>query len=713
MQKKEYSTEVGGKTLTATFTDLTDQAHGSVIVRYGNTSVLATAVMSEHTKEGLGYFPLTVDYEEKFYAAGAILGSRFMRREGRPADEAILSGRVVDRTIRPLFDQRIRNEVQIVVTILSIDEEDPDVLAVIASSIALGTSDIPWNGPVSAVRVGKNGGDFVINPTYSARDDRENEIDVLACGKDGNINMVEIGANESDEKTLSSALEEASKTIEKIQTFQEKVISEIGKTKRDINLEDYSDELKTLFEKEIIPNLESAVFSGPGKAGIYTLKDTWMTLFKETFLDADTNPAEDYFEEMVDEILHNNAIQKDERPDGRKMNEVRDLFAQAGGVSDIIHGTGIFYRGGTHILSALTLGGPGDAQLINSMENQDSEKRFMHHYNFPPYSVGETGRMGGTNRRMIGHGALAEKALLPVIPTQEEFPYTIRIVSEVLASNGSSSMGSVCGSTLALMDGGVPIKKPVAGIAMGLMLSKDGLEKGGYKILTDIQGPEDEHGDMDFKVEKTKDGVTAVQMDVKVGGIPIKILTEAFEDAKQARLQILKVIEKEIPNARERVSDYAPKIEALTIKEDQIGLLIGPGGKTINEIKENTGVIEITIEQDGTVYIIGKGNTTKKALTIIKEMTREYKAGEKFDGEVTRVLDFGAFVKIGHNTEGLVHISELAPYRINKVDDVVSVGETVPVIIKEIDDQKRINLSIKRIDPDFAKKKGVEPPKEL
>ena len=708
MQTKEYSATIGGKTLTATFTDLADQAHGSVILRYGNTAVLATAVMSGRVKEGLGYFPLTVDYEEKFYAAGAILGSRFMRREGRPTDAAVLSGRVVDRTIRPLFDQRIRNDVQVVITVLAIDEDDPDVLGVIAASIALGTSDIPWGGPVSAVRIGKFNGDFVVNPTYTVRDDKENNVDLLACGKDGNISMIEIGANESDENTLSEALKEASKVIEEIQTFQQKIISEIGKEKRKIELEDYSEELKTLFEKEITPKLEAAVFSGPGKAGIHLLKDEWMPLFKDAFPEANTNPAEDYFEEMVDSILHRKAVEGDQRADGRKMNEVRDLFAQAGGVSEIIHGSGIFYRGGTHILSALTLGGPGDSQIIDSIEDPNTEKRFMHHYNFPPYSVGETGRMGGANRRMIGHGALAEKALSFTLPAQEDFPYTIRIVSEVLASNGSSSMGAVCGSTLALMDAGVPIKKPVAGIAMGLMLSEDGK----YKVLTDIQGPEDEHGDMDFKVAGTKDGVTAVQMDVKVDGVPINILTEAFEDAKQARLQILEVIEKAIPAPRENISERAPKIETLTIKEEQIGLIIGPGGKTINEIKDSTGVTEITIEQTGTVYIMGKGDTTEKARAIIEEMTREYKAGEKFEGEVTRVLDFGAFVKIGHNTEGLVHISELAPYRINKVDDVVSVGETVPVIIKEIDDQKRINLSIKRIDPDFAKKKGVEPPKE-
>ncbi len=714
MKKKEYSVEIGDKALTATFTDLTDQAHGSVILKYGNTAVLATTVMTKDAKESIGYFPLTVDYEEKFYAAGAILGSRFMRREGRPSDEAVLTGRIVDRTIRPLFDGRIRNNVHVVVTVLAIDEDDPDMLAVVAASIALSTSDIPWDGPVSAVRIGKVDGKLVVNPTYEVRESESYELDSLACGKDGNINMIEVGANESSEDTLSEALTEASAHIEKIQEFQQKIISEIGKEKRVIELEGYSEELKDLFEKEIAPKLEGAVFNGPGKDGIYALKDEWMPIFKEALPEANSVTAEDYFEEKIDEILHSKAINNDARADGRKMNEVRDLYAQAGGISDMIHGTGVFYRGGTHILSALTLGGPKDSQIINGMEKRNVEKRFMHHYNFPPYSVGETGRMGGVNRRMIGHGSLAEKALLPVIPTQGEFPYTIRIVSEVMASNGSSSMGSVCGSTLAMMDGGVPIKKPVAGIAMGLMFGeeKEGGSDKPYKVLTDIQGPEDEHGDMDFKVAGTKDGITAVQMDVKVGGIPVKILSEAFEDAKQARLQILRVIEKEIAVPRENVSSRAPKIEVIHIKEDQIGLIIGSGGKTINEIKDSTKVEEITIEDDGTVYIMGKGDTTQKAKSVIEEMTHEYKEGEKFEGEVTRVLDFGAFVKIGYKTEGLVHISELAPYHINNVEDVVSVGETVPVIIKEVDERDRINLSIKRIDPDFAKNKGVEPPKD-
>lgn len=703
MHKKEYSVDVGGKTLTAIFSDLADQAHGSVILRYGNSAVLATAVMSEETKEEAGYFPLTVDYEEKFYAAGAILGSRFMRREGRPTDEAILSGRVVDRTIRPLFDQRIRNEVQVVITILSIDEDDPDVLAVIAASLALSTSDIPWNGPVSAVRLGRVKGAHIANPTYAVREKSDNEFDLLACGKDGSINMIEVGAREAEEGALADALQEAVSIIDTLQGFQKKIVEEIGKEKRVLEHGSPSKALVAFFEKEIAPHLERAIFEGPGKKAIHELKETWFTLLKEKLPEESAMGAEAYFEEAVSATIHDAALLKNKRVDGREMDEIRPLFAQAGGISEIIHGTGIFYRGGTHILSALTLGGPGDSQIIDNMEARDTEKHFMHHYNFPPFSTGETGRIGGANRRMIGHGALAEKALLPVVPTQEEFPYTIRIVSEAMASNGSTSMGSVCASTLALMDGGVPIKKPVAGIAMGLMI-----KSGKYKVLTDIQGPEDEHGDMDCKVAGTRDGVTAVQMDIKVEGVSVSILKEVLEDAKGARLKILDRLEEAIPKPRATISPRAPKIIVLSIKEDQIGLVIGPGGKTINGIKDKTGVEEITIEDDGTVYITGRSGV-EEARKIIEEMTHEYKAGERFEGVVTRTLDFGAFVRIGHNTEGLVHISELAPFRVNRVKDIVSVGETVPVIIKEIDGQGRVNLSIKRADPDFAARKGALP----
>jgi polyribonucleotide nucleotidyltransferase len=712
METKKYTLEVGGKTMIARFNDVADQAHGSVILSYGKTSVLATAVMDSKRQDSMGYFPLTVDYEEKFYAAGAILGSRFQRREGRPSDEAVLSGRVVDRTIRPLFDHSIRNPVQVIITVLSIDAEDPDVLAVNAASLALATSNIPWGGPVSAIRIGKKSGAgngdtaTIINPTYADREHALYRYDVLACGKDGLINMIEVGARESSEDELTTALAQASIEIEKIQAWQTQIVTEIGKTKRTVVTTTIPDEIKALFAETVAGRLPGAVICGtPGKGSINALKDEWMAVVAERAPDLNTGDAEEYYEEKVDEELHRAAVEDGKRADGRAFDEVRPLYAEAGvEFAPMVHGSGLFYRGGTHVFSALTLGGPEDTQIIDSIESQESKKRFMHHYNFPPFAPGETGRVGGMNRRMIGHGALAEKSLEAVIPPVAEFPYTIRLVSECFASNGSTSMGSVCASTLALMDGGVPITRPVGGIAMGLMNWKDS-----YKILTDIQGPEDHHGDMDFKVAGTTEGVTGVQMDVKVDGVSIDVLREAFVDAKKARLHIIDTILAAIPAPRADISPLAPKIRVMQIKQDQIGLVIGPGGKTINGIKDETGVDDITIEDSGIVFITGRDGTADRAATMIEELTHEYMAGEQFTGEVTRLMDFGAFVRIGKNTEGLVHVSEIAPFRIEKVAEILAVGEKVQVVIKEIDDKQRVNLSIKQVDPDFAKRKGLGP----
>ena len=706
MQKKEFTIELGGKTLTAEFNDLADQANGSVMLRYGNTVLLATAVMSKGEKMG-DYFPLTVDYEERFYATGKILGSRFMRREGRPTEEAILAGRIVDRTIRPLFDGRMRYDVQVVITVLAIDQDDPDVLGIVAASLALGTSSIPWNGPVSAVRLGKvtEDGATIVNPTYDVRTkEKPLAVDILACGKDGMINMIEVGAYEAKEATLITGLEEASKEIEKLQTWQAGIIAEIGKPKIEFKAHETPSSIKNLFEEKIAKRLSEYVFGQAGNARIYELKGEWKAFAKEAFPEEKESFSDDLFEEKVNDLIHNEAIDNDKRPDGRPMDKLRPLFAKAGGISPVIHGTGIFYRGGTHVFSALTLGGPQDAQIIDSMENPDTTKRFMHHYNFPPYSSGETGRIGSTNRRMIGHGALAEKALTPVIPPKDKFPYTIRLVSESLASNGSTSMGSVCGSTLALMDGGVPISEPVAGIASGLMMRN---EKE-YKVLTDIQGPEDHHGDMDFKVAGTKNGVTAVQMDVKVGGIPLAIFPEAFEKAKQARLEILEVITKEIATPRDDISARAPKIITLKVKKEQIGLVIGGGGKTINGIKEKTGVDEIDIEEDGTIFITGKDGSAEKAAKMIEDLTHEFKPGDRLTGTVVKIAEFGAFVALNDNTDGMVHVSEIAPFRIDRVDTVLKVGDKVPVLVKEIDVERgRIKLSIKDADPTFIKKPTV------
>lgn len=708
MKKQEFSIELGGKTLTAEFNDLADQANGSVMLRYGNTVLLATAVMSKGEKMG-DYFPLTVDYEERFYATGKILGSRFMRREGRPTEEAILAGRIVDRTIRPLFDGRMRYDVQVVITVLSIDQDDPDVLGIIATSLALGTSNIPWNGPVSAVRLGKvtEDGATIVNPTYDVRTkEKPLAVDILACGKDGMINMIEVGAYEAKEATLVAGLEEASREIEKLQTWQASIITEIGKPKIEFKAPEIPASIKNLFEEKIANRLSEYVFGQAGNARIYELKGEWKAFAKEKFPEEKEAFFDDLFEEKVNDLIHNEAIDNDKRPDGRSMDKLRPLFAKAGGISPVIHGTGIFYRGGTHVFSALTLGGPQDSQIIDSMENPDTTKRFMHHYNFPPYSSGETGRIGSTNRRMIGHGALAEKALAPVIPPKDKFPYTIRLVSESIASNGSTSMGSVCGSTIALMDGGVPISEPVAGIASGLMMRN---EKE-YKVLTDIQGPEDHHGDMDFKVAGTKNGVTAVQMDVKVGGIPLAIFPEAFEKAKQARLEILKVITKEIGAPRADISPRAPKIITLKVKKEQIGLVIGGGGKTINGIKEKTKVDEIDIEEDGTIFITGKDGSAEKAAKEILELTHEFKPGDRLTGTVVKIAEFGAFVALNDTTDGMVHVSEIAPFRIDRVDAVLKVGDKVPVIVKEIDAERgRIKLSIKDADPNFIKKPAPKP----
>lgn len=706
MDKKEYSIEIGGKILTATFNNWADQTNGSLLVRYGNSVVLATAVMGMKDSN-LDYFPLSVEYEERFYAAGAILGSQYVRREGKPSDEATLSGRMVDRTIRPLFPKGLKRDVQVIITVLALEENDADVLAINAASLALAVSNIPWNGPASAVRIGLVNGstEFIINPTYKDRTEEVHTLDLLACGKDNLINMIEVGAKEVSEDTLAKGLALASAEIEKIQTWQKQIVAERGVAKWVFPEAEENPAIAALFEEVIRPQL--AMNGGIlAKEDFGRLQSEWNAAAAEKLPEANPSQLAGFYEHAMDEHVHVLAIKEGKRVDGRAFDEIRPLSAQAGGISPVIHGTGLFFRGATHVLAALTLGGPGDAQTIDSIESRDEKKRFMLHYNFPPYSVGETGRVGGTNRRMIGHGALAEKALRAVIPSKETFPYTIRIVSECLASNGSTSMATVCAGTIALMDAGVPITKPVAGIAMGMMSDSTGA----YKVLTDIQGPEDHHGDMDFKVAGTKDGVNAVQMDVKVEGVPVKVLVEAFEQARKARLQILDVIASAIPFTRTDISPRAPKIISMKVKVEQIGLVIGPGGKMINGIKDRTKVTDITIEDDGSVFITGSNGTAEAAASEIEALTHEYKAGERFEGEVMRLMDFGAFVKIGNGTEGLVHISEIAPFRIEKVSDALSEGEHVSVIIKEIDDRKRINLSIKDVDPEFASRKGLKAP---
>lgn len=704
MQSQSFSLELAGKTLTAEFTDLTAHTNGSVLLRFGETAILVTAVMGERENVGMNYFPLSVEFEEKFYAAGQILGNRFQRREGKPSDEAVLSARIVDRTIRPLFNQQIRKDVQVVVTVLAMGEDDPDVLGVIGASLALAVSDIPWRGPVGAVRIArsKETNEIIFNPTYAERKEELLDFEVLACGKDRTINMIETASNEVSEADIISVLEAAVEIHQKIEAWQKDIVATIGKPKQADPMLEVPAELITLFETTFKQQLSTTLFSGQaGKSHIYELKKAFIATTNEAGFDE--TAASDFFEEAVDYELHRGAVEEGKRADGRGMDEIRNLYAKAGDLSPVLHGSGIFYRGGTHIFTALTLGGPEAAQIIDTIELQDEKKRFMHHYNFPPFSVGETGRVGGFNRRMIGHGALAEKALVPVIPTQEEFPYTIRLVSETLSSNGSSSMGSVCASTLALMDGGVPITRPVAGIASGAMIMGDQ-----YQLLTDIQGPEDEFGDMDFKVAGTTEGVTAIQMDVKVDGVPVKILSEALEKARLARLRIIEVITKEIASPRLHISPRAPKIVVLKIKPEQIGLVIGGGGKTINKIKDDTQVEEITIEEDGVVFITGKNGSAEAAAERIAALTKVYEVGEHAVATVTRIATFGAFAKLDAHNEGLIHISEIAPFRLETMEGVLQEGETIPVIVSKVEEGK-IGLSIKQADPHFAEKRGLKP----
>ncbi|HRY62309.1 MAG TPA: polyribonucleotide nucleotidyltransferase [Candidatus Paceibacterota bacterium] len=697
MQRKEYSLVVGGKTVTAIFSDMVAQANGSVVMKIGETSILATAVMSSNLKDGLDYLPLTVDYEERYYASGRLPGGQYVRREGKPSEEAILTGRIVDRTIRPLFDQSIRNEIQVVVTTLSLDgENDPDTISVLGASLAIATSNIPWGGPVGSVRViVKKDGTLGINSGHSERKDIL--LDSYICGRAGTINMIETESKEVTEDKIKEVFELAMSEITKIEDWQKKIIAEIGKDKKVFEKKELPKEAIELFEKEIGSKMESIVFSGSGSKMSHDLLHEWLDIYTEKFEDsADKNLAAGYFDDKINDLLHEEAIKNNRRADGRKMDELRKIEASVGGISDIIHGCGLFYRGETHMLSVITLGGPKDALQLDGAEVA-GEKFFMHHYNFPPYSSGETGKIGNTNRRMIGHGALAEKALRATLPSRETFPYTIRIVSDTMSSNGSTSQAAICASSLALMDAGVPISRPTAGIAMGLMMDSEGK----YKVLTDIQGPEDHYGDMDFKVAGTRVGVAAIQLDIKMDGVPVNVLVEAMMQAKKARLEILDVIEGALPAPRADLAKSAPRIFKIHINPEKIGAVIGPGGKMIHHITDTTGA-EINVEQDGTVFITGKAEGAAAAKKAIEELTREFKIGDTMIGEVVKLADFGAFVKIGMDTDGLVHVSEIAPFRVDKVADFLKVGMKVPVIVKDKEGD-RISLSIKRIKPDLFK----------
>lgn len=706
MQQRTFETTLGGKTLSATFTDLADQANGSVLMRYGDTTVLVTAVMGSVSRNELSYVPLSVEFEERFYAAGMLLGSRFLRREGKPSDEAVLAGRLVDRTIRPLFHKALRRDVQVVVTVLSIGEDDPDVLGVVGASLALGVSDIPWGGPVSSVRVGKkrDEAEFVINPHYALREDSTAELDLVVCGNEGVVTMIEVAASEINEAVLVSALEAGLAEIEALQTFQQNIVRELGRLKVAYEDEPHPTQVVELFA-EFAEEFPAHVFAGlPGRGLFVDYKERYLARVREVAPEL-ARAADRFFEERLEALMRERALESGARVDGRGPEELRPLFAQAGGISSILHGSGIFYRGGTHIFSALTLGGPEESLLVDSIEGVLAKKRFIHHYNFPPFSVGDTGKFGGMNRRMVGHGALAEKALRPVLPPEETFPYTIRVVSEALASNGSTSMASVCASSLALMDGGVPITRPVAGIAVGVMYESPTC----YRLLTDIQGPEDHHGDMDFKVAGTEVGVTAIQLDVKLEGVPVSVIREALEAGRRARLTILEVMKQALDAPRKELSPRAPRVISLTIPQDSIGLVIGTGGKTIKKIQEETGVDHITVNDAGTVRITGRSDATHRAAEVIRDLTRVFVEGEVLEGEVVRLAPFGAFVRLTARTEGLVHISEVAPFRIAQIEDALEVGEHVRVMVKEIQRDGRVSLSIKAADPEFAVRKKLTP----
>jgi len=643
---------------------------------------------------------LSVEYEEKLYAAGKIKSGRFMKREGRATDEATLTGRMIDRTIRPCFNQRIRNDIQIVLTILSFDKEnDADIPALIAASLSIGLSGIPWNGPVGAVRVGRSllsedgaKQKWVLNPTYKARE--ESDFDLVMAGKDNRINMLEGGAKEVPEDIILSGMEFAQSQIEKIVDFQKEIIKEINPEELALDIEEIDPELIKKAQEFLKDKLEGVVYqpeSAEYSKNIFLLEKELIEHLSEDS-EKTENQLRDIFENETDKLVHKNILEaedgKEKRPDGRKLDQVRTIKCDTSSLPRV-HGSGLFQRGWTQALSVITLGSLREGQMIDNME-VDLTKNFMHHYNFPPFCTGETGRFGGPGRREIGHGALAEKALLPLIPDIEKFPYTIRLVSEILSSNGSSSMASVSGSSLSLMDAGVPIKRHVTGVAMGLILESED----SYKILTDIQGPEDHYGDMDCKVAGTEKGMTACQMDVKIEGIPLEVLKKVFKQAKEGRLFILEEMNKTIGNPRSELSSSAPCVLTVKINPDKIGSVIGAGGKIINGIIKETGA-NIDIEDDGSVNIISDdAKKSQRALEIVESLTHEVEAGEIFQGKVVKITDFGAFVEVLPGQDGLLHISELSEQRVDRVEDVIKLDQIITVKVKDASNG-RISLTLK------------------
>jgi len=705
LQKQQFTTEIAGQTLKLEISRIAEQANAAVLGTYGDTSVLVTATMSKEDR-AVNYLPLVIDYEERFYAAGKIIGSRFIRREGRPSEEAVLSGRLIDRSLRPFFDQKLRRDIQIIVTVLSYDEEnDPDFVALLTASLALGISDIPFNGPIAGIKLARFAdGQTVINPTNSILK-KENKLNFEAfiSGTAKKISMIELAGYEAKEEEVIESFNLGQEEIKKLIAFQENIIKSIGRPKIDYNYDD-DDDLKNKVQEYLKDKLEEAVYTTEKtdrQSKINALREKLREYLIENGLsDKDLSKADLLFEKEIDRLVHKNIIELEKRPDGRALDEIRPLYAEAG-LFKRLHGSALFVRGSTQALAVVTLAPPGAEQLIETMEIS-SKRRFMLHYNFPPYCVGEISRLGSPGRREIGHGALAEKALKPLIPSQEEFPYTIRVVSEILSSNGSSSMATVCASSMALMDAGVPIKKAVAGIAMGLMTQTDADltqadAKKNYKILTDIQGPEDHHGDMDCKVAGTTDGITAIQMDVKIEGLSLEILKNVLLQAKKARLEILKFMESVIDKPRSRVSPYAPIIMTTDIKPEQIGEVIGPAGKVINSIIAVTGVESIDIEQTGRVFVASRDiDKAKDAIQQIQAITRDFQIGEIVIGKVVKILDFGAIVDLGGGKEGMIHISELKNGFVQKVEDVVKVGDMVRAKVIKVENGK-IGLSLKAV----------------
>ncbi len=683
-EPRTYELEVGGQTLTIQHGILANQANGAVTVRLGDTVVLVTACMAE-AREGIDFFPLTIDYEERLYAVGKIPGG-FPRREGRASTDGILAMRLTDRPLRPLFPKGFRNEVQVVATTLSADREhQPDTLITVGASAALMISDIPFNGPVSSVRVTRLDGEFIINPTFDQAE--AGDLDIIVAGTKDAVVMVEAGAKQVAEDIVLAAIEVAMEANRAIITLQEQIAAEAAPVKKSFTpAGEPVDAMAAIgdYLKDRIPELVATAASERSDAN-KVVRLELQEKFGEQF---SSGEIADALYNTIKKAMRKQILEQEKRADGRGITQIRPLDIHVG-VLPRTHGSGLFSRGETQVLTIATLGGLSMAQKLDTL-SPDESKRYMHHYNFPPYSVGEVRPMRGAGRREIGHGALAERALEPVIPTEEDFPYALRLVSEVMSSNGSTSMASVCGSTLALMDAGVPVAAPVAGIAMGLIMGEDG----NYKVLTDIAGQEDFMGDMDFKVAGTRDGITALQMDIKIGGVSRELLTRALAQAKDAREFILDQMLEVIPEPRAEMSEFAPKMYKIQIQQDQIGTIIGPGGKMVRKIQEESGGATIDIQEDGTV-IVGSPNeaVAQAAIRMIEGLTKEVKVGEIYTGKVTRLLNFGAFVEILPGKEGLVHISQLGEDHIESVEDEVQVGDEVTVMVSEIDNLGRINLS--------------------